>query len=169
MARTMPRQPKLKACEYCGRKHHKLSVRQCLLGKRGQRGTLWKTLKEAVQIRDSSRCVKCGVYCIGDHQHMSHVIRGARSARLKYDLENVKILCKLCHRWWHDYEVESGLWFTSIFPDRWSYLQAAKLRDRQNPGTVPMQFYRDRFDELQAYIAKAKEAKGYEIIRRNGC
>ena len=158
----MPRKPKTKTkqCEFCGRRHRRITVRQCLLGKRGIRGVLWEKLKEAMQVRDGNRCVRCGCYCYGEHQHMSHVYRAARCGRLKYDLKNVKTMCSSCHRWWHDYEAISGIWFHESFPDRSSYLDEAFFQYRQQLGTIPMPFYRERFDELQAYIATAKEEKG---------
>lgn len=163
----MPRakaKAKRKRCELCFKYHITLTPRQCLLGKGGSHGVLWKTLKQAMQCRDHDECVRCGVYCFGESQHMSHVYRAGRCGYLKYDLQNVKTLCVKCHRFWHDYEVESGLWFREKFPERWEYLSWAIVDARHNPGTIPTPFYRDRLEELRSYITDnsqaAKEERG---------
>ena len=143
----------LKPCTICGKSHRTLTRRQCLLGKRGQRGYLWKTLKKAMQCRDQRVCQRCEKsQCTGEDEHMSHVYRAGRCGYLKYDLQNVKTMCGACHRWWHDYEIESGCWFAAKFPERLAYLKAEILKRRQTPGTIPMSFYLERLDELKKYI-----------------
>lgn len=133
-------------CEICGRNHRKKTSRQCI------KDVLWSTLKDAMNLRDGGCCQRCGKLCYGGDSHMSHVYRAVRCGRLKFDLQNVKTMCGSCHRWWHDYEVESGIWFSAQFPERWEYL-SEKIQDyRRTAGTIGMQWYRDRLEETRQYI-----------------
>ena len=155
----MPR-TKIKACGTCGRKHRSLTRRQCLLGKRSDhrsdRGALPIALKAAVFLRDSNQCQHCG----GDiGLEMSHVIRKGQCGRLKFDLVNVKLLCSGCHIWWHQNEVEASQWFVETWPMRWEYLQAKRLEYRQDPGTIPIQWYFDQLDLLRSFVRTMEAIK----------
>ena len=142
---------KKKKCDICGRSHYKLTRRQCV-----QR-TLWSTLKEGITLRDRGLCQKCGRACRGDESHMSHVYRASRCGRLKFNEDNVKILCSHCHRgWWHNNEAEAGVWFSQTFPDRWERLSIKIIEYRDSIGTISMPWYLERLDQLREYVLDQK-------------
>ena len=150
---------KLRKCDICGKSHRKLTARNCLLGRKSNPGELYRVLKTCVQLRDEHICVRCGKYCRGEREHMSHVYRAGRCGYLKYDLQNVKTLCLECHTWWHETEAEAGVWFKETFPERSAYLSEAIVKYRQMPGTIPMPWYRNRLKELRDYIKEKLDGK----------
>lgn len=137
---------KRKPCSICGRTHIKVTKAKCV------RHQLWSTLKECVSRRDEMICQRCGVLTEGDNSHMSHVIRASRCGRLKFDLQNVKVLCESCHfGWWHKDEVEAGLWFVETWPERWAYLQSRQKEYRAEPGSIGMSWHVNRLEELRQW------------------
>jgi hypothetical protein len=73
----------------------------------------------------------------------------------------VKTLCSTCHRgWWHNNEVEAGIWFEKTFPGRWRYIKEKQVEYHNDPGTISMAWYLNRLDELRELVAKMKEEKG---------
>jgi 5-methylcytosine-specific restriction endonuclease McrA len=42
---------------------------------------------------------------------------------LRWELENHKCLCYICHKWFHDNPTESGEWFKKTYPERYKYIQ----------------------------------------------
>ncbi len=84
-----------------------------------------KACKQVVYLRDKSICQKCGKYVEGANRHASHVIPVSAGHKLRWDVQNIKVLCYHDHiNWWHKNPVESGEWFKTKFPDRYEYLQA---------------------------------------------
>jgi len=80
--------------------------------------------KEAVRKRDGNTCQRCGKWVEGAARHVSHVIPVSAGNKLRWDIQNMKILCFHCHiNWWHKNPMESAKWFEDTFPDRWEYLQ----------------------------------------------
>ena len=56
---------------------------------------------------------------------------------MKWDVENVKLMCFTCHQYWAECPTESGEWFAEKFPERLKYLR--ELVDRRRfSGTVAL-------------------------------
>jgi len=93
------------------------------------RGKLVKRLdtlsKELVRQRDGNTCQHCGKWVEGSNRHVSHVIPVSAGNKLRWDLQNMKVLCYHCHiNWWHKNPMRAYQWFSERFPERWEYLQA---------------------------------------------
>ncbi len=83
--------------------------------------------KIAVKERDEYICQKCGKSVESTNCHASHVIPRSWGKRVRWELNNGKVLCFHCHmNWWHKNPTESGLWFKDKFPDRYEYLMEIK-------------------------------------------
>ena len=86
-----------------------------------------KLVAEIVKQRDNYTCQHCGKKVSGSNCHVSHVIPRSRGNYLRWDINNLKVLCFHCHiNWWHKNPLESGEWFKKKFPKRWKYLQRSK-------------------------------------------
>lgn len=86
-----------------------------------------KIIIDIVRVRDKWTCQKCFKKVEKHNAHCSHVIPRSRGNHLRWDLQNVKLLCFHCHiNWWHKNPIEAGEWFKATFPDRWAYLEANK-------------------------------------------
>lgn len=65
----------------------------------------WKKASIAVWVRDNSTCQNCGkekdfTFKKGDF-HIHHIVPFSQSKELRSDLDNLILLCKVCHRWVH--------------------------------------------------------------------
>ena len=79
---------------------------------------------EIIKIRDDNTCQHCGVHTVGRNCHVSHVKSKGKYGGLRWDLNNLKLLCYRCHiHWWHKEPTEVGDWFKSEYPKRWEYLK----------------------------------------------
>lgn len=80
--------------------------------------------KQAVRLRDGNICQRCGKFAEGSNRHVSHVIPVSAGHKLRWDPQNMKILCYHCHiNWWHKNPMESSAWFAEKFPERWAHIQ----------------------------------------------
>jgi hypothetical protein len=79
-----------------------------------------KMIKLLLFYRDHDTCQRCG-RTYPYQLHPSHVISRSNKA-LRWDLNNLKVLCAHCHMWWHANPTESGLWFADKFPERMEYI-----------------------------------------------
>lgn len=103
------------------RKYKKRSERDKLKEK------LWNLCKEYVRKRDNCICQKCHRFVSGSNCETSHVIPKSHGNILKFDKNNLKILCHNCHfHWWHKNPLEAQAWFAEKFPDRYEYLMQRK-------------------------------------------
>ena len=84
---------------------------------------LWELTKQYIRLRDRNLCQHCGKYVTGKQAHTSHVIPKSRGNIYRYNLDNLKLLCYTCHRWWHGNPIESGEWFKTKFPERYKRIQ----------------------------------------------
>lgn len=85
-----------------------------------------KLSKKLVYIRDNYTCQRCGKNDGRDYQ-ASHVIPVSAGMKLRWDLQNMKVLCHHCHlNWWHKNPLESAKWFEERFPERAAYLEEQK-------------------------------------------
>lgn len=91
--------------------------------------------REKVFERDNYQCVRCQRGRPNFVIHPSHVI-GRQNKRLRWDLNNVKTLCFICHRWWHDNPTESGEWFKKKYPKRYKYLEEHKMEIQKTSSTA---------------------------------
>lgn len=84
-----------------------------------------KLSKELVRKRDGNICQHCKKWCEGSNRHVSHVIPVSAGNKLRWDIQNMKIMCYHCHiNWWHKNPMRAYEWFNEKFPERWAYLQA---------------------------------------------
>ena len=144
----------------CGKTHRKISERQCLTSK----GELERVLKLACRMRDQDACQHCGKHIEGTDCHLSHVIPRPRCGRLPYALRNVKLLCFHCHiQFWHEHPLESAEWFKERFPDRLEYLETQLVVNRCL-GTIPIDWYRNRYIELLDYIAEHDPERMFQKV-----
>lgn len=82
-----------------------------------------KLSKEYIRIRDKKTCQHCGKILEGSNCHVSHVMPISMGDKLRWDFNNMKVLCFHCHmNWWHKNPIESGEWFKKKFPKRYKYL-----------------------------------------------
>jgi|SRR3990167_5919575 len=82
---------------------------------------------DIVRLRDNYTCQHCGKRVTKKNAHVSHVIPRSAGNKLRWDLQNLKVLCFHCHiNWWHKNPTEASEWFKSKFPERYKYLQASK-------------------------------------------
>lgn len=83
-----------------------------------------KLSKDVVRKRDGNICQNCGKWVEGSGRHVSHVIPVSAGNKLRWDPQNMKILCYHCHiNWWHKNPMEAAAWFQNKYPERWGYLQ----------------------------------------------
>ena len=54
----------------------------------------WKALRYEVLRRDQFRCVKCGSR---RKLEVDHIVSVKQDASLSYEIENLQVLCKVCH------------------------------------------------------------------------
>lgn len=89
------------------------------------KNSLDRLIDQIVYLRDNDTCQRCGRKVAGCDRHGSHVIPVSLGNKLRWDENNMKVLCFYDHlRWWHKNPVEAGEWFMKKFPERWQYLQA---------------------------------------------
>ena len=85
-----------------------------------------KLSKQLVYQRDNYTCQRCGKNDGRDYQ-ASHVIPVSAGQKLRWDIQNMKVLCYHCHlNWWHKNPIEASDWFKKTFPHRVEYLEANK-------------------------------------------
>lgn len=101
------------------------------MAKKTPRAKLTKRLdelsKDVVRKRDGNICQRCGKWVEDTSRHVSHVIPVSGGNKLRWDPLNMKILCYHDHiNWWHKNPMEAAEWFSSKFPERWTYLQQQK-------------------------------------------
>lgn len=92
----------------------------------GLRKKLDGIVRELVRRRDNDRCQWCLKYVQGSDSQPSHVITKGSCFYLRWDLNNVKLLCYHCHSFrWHLMS-EGRKWFDKAFPERAAYVEANK-------------------------------------------
>ncbi len=109
-------------------------------------------IKAIIKIRDNFTCQKCGEKVEGSNCHGSHVVPVSAGNKLRWDEQNLKVLCYHHHiNWWHKHPLEAAAWFEATFPERAAYLKA-------NEGTK--KFYREDMlalkEKFEARLAEIK-------------
>lgn len=123
-------------------KRGKKSKRKKLIDK------LDKIVMEIVRIRDKWTCQWCGKHVKGSNAHCSHVIPRSRGNHLRWDLQNVKLLCFHCHvNTWHKDPNRGSAWFRRTFPERYDYLELERYTDEK----FSIADLEAKFEELQEY------------------
>jgi 5-methylcytosine-specific restriction endonuclease McrA len=108
---------------------------------------------EIIRLRDNYTCQHCGKKVDKSNAHVSHVIPRSAGNKLRWDLNNLKVLCFHCHiNWWHKNPTESGEWFKQKFPVRWKYLE-------ENKGLYQFKTFQLEIlrDELEAILENEKQ------------
>lgn len=83
-----------------------------------------KLVMEKVRERDNWTCQWCGKHVEKRNAHVSHVIPRSKGYALRWDFNNLKLLCFHCHiNRYHKDPLEAAEWFKGKFPDRWEYLE----------------------------------------------
>jgi|SRR3990167_2929027 len=75
-----------------------------------------------VRERDNNRCQVCDKR--GDEVH--HIFTRAAYPNLKYDKNNLILLCKKHHNYAGAYQNQFKKWFADEYPERWEYLLKIK-------------------------------------------
>jgi 5-methylcytosine-specific restriction endonuclease McrA len=122
--------------------------------------------KKYVKIRDNYTCQKCGKVVAGQNCHGSHVKSKGAYPRLRCDVENMKVLCSRCHRWWwHIEPTDATNWFKEKFPSRYEYLEEAKL----NQSKIKLFEYEEMIEDLQDRLVGLDMGyKGGSVSPRKG-
>lgn len=79
-------------------------------------------LAKAVVIeRDGKWCLRCGKT---DNLHASHIFPKGKYPKMRFDIDNIKILCMACHLfWWHRDIQAAAEWIQTAIPkDRYEGL-----------------------------------------------
>src|SRR5437588_10989177 len=64
--------------------------------------------KAVIIYRDGKQCLRCGKT---ENLHSSHIFPKGKYPKLRFDIDNLKILCAGCHLfWWHKNPVLAGEW-----------------------------------------------------------
>lgn len=126
-------------------------------------------VKRIVRERDMGRCQKCGKPVRGKNAHTSHVKTKKRFPYLRFDLNNVKLLCYFCHmQWWHKEISEAWEWFEREFPYRADYLYR-KIREEEQIGRMNeiMSKRGSEIEWLEATLEQLKQINGEALITPN--
>jgi 5-methylcytosine-specific restriction endonuclease McrA len=85
-------------------------------------------IRDKVRERDQDRCQWCGKPIKGFDSQVSHVIPKGRCTYLRWNMQNVILLCAFCHNEkWHKRSLGRS-WFDKVYPDRVEYLEANEHR-----------------------------------------
>ena len=103
-------------------------------------------VREMVRERDNNTCQWCGKKgLIGFDSQVSHTIPKGRSLYLRWDLQNVILLCAFCHNEkWHKLSL-GRKWFDVTYPERIKYLE-----ERQHVTVKKRLFMEEKLKELQS-------------------
>lgn len=103
--------------------------------------------RDIIRDRDEHTCQWCKRKVFGANSHVSHVIPKSKGYALRWDLQNLKVLCHYCHlHRWHK-ESEGRKWFDSEFPERAQYLE--EHRNDLVPSKEREQFLEGKLNELK--------------------
>lgn len=109
---------------------------------------LEKLVKKIVKHRDKNTCQRCNKIVSGANCHASHVIPVSRDGRLAYEPLNLKVLCFHCHiNWWHKHPIESGQWFSSMYPERLKLLNKMHYENKDK-GSISIKWYEEKYQNL---------------------
>jgi 5-methylcytosine-specific restriction endonuclease McrA len=95
--------------------------RQRVSEKAGLESRLTKLLGKIIRRRDHDRCQKCVISAREGHVH--HVIPKAQGKVLRFDKQNLLLLCVECHDWAHKHRLAFCNWFDRTFPIRSEYIE----------------------------------------------
>jgi 5-methylcytosine-specific restriction endonuclease McrA len=88
---------------------------------------LWSLCVEYVRLRDNWTCQHCDKLVTKSNAHTSHVIPKSHGNVLRFDEQNLKLLCYHCHlNWFHKNPIEAADWFKKKFPERYEYIMKRK-------------------------------------------
>ena len=79
--------------------------------------------RDIIRERDNWTCQCCGKKVTIHNANVSHVKPKSLGLRFRWDLLNMKLLCKKCHLDWHGDPVGSK-WFTEKWPHRMKYIKS---------------------------------------------
>ena len=106
---------------------------------------LTSIVAEKVWERDKGTCQWCGKTT--GKLDVSHVIPKSRSTFLRWDMNNLKLLCFNCHmNKWHG-RSEGRAWFDKKYPDR-----AAYIDEHERDLVKKRKFMEERLEELNETI-----------------
>ncbi len=80
---------------------------------RTQSKRLLALAKQVVILRDGYRCLRCGKTLKG--LNLSHLYPEGQYPRMKYNPDNLILLCFKCHlQWWHKNPIEAAEWYCNV-------------------------------------------------------
>lgn len=123
---------------------------RCLMGGNRVKGQLERAWASAVFVRDDYTCQRCTKGRMATTLHPHHVIRRGHSKKLKYDVDNGLTLCEGCHLWWHQNDVDAGIWFVERWQARWDVLCQRRTEYSQESSSVPRDYWWTLYEQLRA-------------------
>lgn len=109
--------------------------------------------REIVRLQFDNKCAKCNKTCFGVNSQKAHIKSVGAYPHLQFDLNNMILLDYNHHiGWWHHEPTEAGLWFKETFPERYKYLERAKLtRTHHSVSDLEEMYeeYKHILDDLQ--------------------
>ena len=104
-------------------------------------------VKEITRLRDNYTCQHCGKKVDKNNAHVSHIIPRSAGNKLRWDLNNLKVLCYHCHiNWWHKNPIEAAKWFKEKFMARAKYLE--KNKGLYQFKTFQLEILRDTLEKI---------------------
>lgn len=79
--------------------------------------------RKIVWKRDDSTCQKCFLSVHEGYGEVHHVIHKAQGKALRWEKDNLVLLCRECHSWTEAHFKAAEEWFTWRFPDRWAKIE----------------------------------------------
>ena len=111
-----------------------------------ERRRLYKKLDSLMRERILERdkvCQKCGK--APQKLDCSHVYSKKTYPFLRFDEDNLKILCSYCHMQWHANPKAAGEWINEKFPERMARLEAKRIKG----GKLGIVQLRELLEELK--------------------
>lgn len=103
-------------------------------------------VRKLIWKRDASTCQKCFLSVHEGFGEVHHVIHKSEGKILRWEKENLVLLCSSCHEWTEAHYKAAEEWFAWRFPDRW-----ARIEPRRH------EVCKRREAELEAFIAEIEK------------
>lgn len=112
-------------------------------------------LHQILRLRDGAFCLRCGE-TNQELLQMSHIYPKGTHGRMEFNPDNVKLLCHMCHVWWHANPKDAKIWLaTKLSKDRLERLK------RDSTVYLVEIYPKARIEDLKRLLAvlKAKQPR----------
>ncbi len=123
-----------------------------------------KRFSKLIRARDviCQRCLK------SDGQLECSHIQSRRHKSLRHDTGNAKLLCFLCHRWWHENPLDAVKWLVSVIgEDRHDRLMLLANAVKKNPTKFELDITYEEMKLEIEYLESVPERKRVNLQFRN--